>query len=199
MKPPSRARRDSDAHSRRATGFALFHTAIGGCGLAWGGQGVVGVQLPEASDHETLARLVARCPNACEAPLAPPASCARDEIAAHLRGEPADFDRVALDMEELPPFHRRVYEAARDIPRSQTRTYGELATLLGAPGAARAVGQALGRNPFAIVVPCHRVLTADGKAGGFSAHGGIAAKFALLAIEGARLGDSPALSNFARI
>jgi methylated-DNA-[protein]-cysteine S-methyltransferase len=89
-------------------------------------------------------------------------------------------------MERVPPFHRRVYEAARTIPSGTTLSYGEIAARIGAPGSARAVGQALGRNPFAIVVPCHRVLAAGGKVGGFSANGGIATKLRLLAIEAAQ-------------
>ena len=88
----------------------------------------------------------------------------------------------------MPPFHRRVYEVARTIPPGATLSYGEIATRLGAPGSARAVGQALGRNPFAIVVPCHRVLAAGGKLGGFSANGGVTTKLRLLSIEGAQAG-----------
>jgi len=168
-----------------AHGFALFETAIGRCGIAWGERGVAGVQLPEARDLDTRARLLRRFPDAREAP--PPADVQRalDGITALLRGEATDLSGVALDMDRVPPFHRRVYEAARTIPPGATLSYGDLAARLGAPGAARAVGQALGRNPFAIVVPCHRVLAAGGKVGGFSANGGIAAKLRLLSIEGA--------------
>jgi methylated-DNA-[protein]-cysteine S-methyltransferase len=93
---------------------------------------------------------------------------------------------VALDMEGVPPFHRRVYEAARQVPPGQTLSYGEIAARAGSPGSARAVGQALGRNPFAILVPCHRVLAANGKLGGFSANGGVDTKRRMLAIEGAK-------------
>src|SRR5207245_8475160 len=100
--------------------------------------------------------------------------------------EARDLSVIVLDMERVSPFHRRVYEAARAIPAGATLSYGDVATRLGAPGAARAVGQALGRNPFAIVVPCHRVLAAGGKVGGFSANGGITAKLRLLSIEGAQ-------------
>jgi methylated-DNA-[protein]-cysteine S-methyltransferase len=96
-------------------------------------------------------------------------------------------------MDRVPPFHRRVYEVARTIPPGATLSYGDLAARLGSPGSARAVGQALGKNPFAIVVPCHRVLAAGGKLGGFSANGGIATKLRLLSIEGARSNDAPGL------
>jgi methylated-DNA-[protein]-cysteine S-methyltransferase len=164
----------------------LFDTAIGRCGIAWGGRGVVGVQLPEAREAETRARMLHRFPDAREAP--PPADVQRavDGIVALLRGERSQLDAVPLDMERVPPFHRRVYEVARTIPPGTTLTYGDIAARLGAPGSARAVGQALGRNPFAIVVPCHRVLAAGGKVGGFSADGGVTTKLRMLSIEGAQ-------------
>lgn len=173
--------------SRRATaaqGFALFDTALGRCGVVWGARGLVGVQLPEADERETRTHILRRFPDARETPAPPNAQRARDAIVALLRGDPSDFSTIALDMERAPSFHRRVYEVARAIPPGTTLSYGEIATRLGAPGAARAVGQALGRNPFAIIVPCHRVLAAGGKVGGFSAHGGVATKLRLLAIEG---------------
>jgi methylated-DNA-[protein]-cysteine S-methyltransferase len=109
---------------------------------------------------------------------------AGDAIAGFLRGEPGDLSSIPLDMDPEPPFRRRVYESARSIPRGETMSYGALATLAGAAGSARVVGQALARNPFAIVVPCHRVIAAGGNIGGFSANGGIATKLRLLAIEG---------------
>ena len=171
-------------------GFTLFDTAIGRCGVAWGRRGLVGVQLPEAREQETRARLERRFPEARES--APPAGVRRAlaDIGALLRGEKRDLSGIALEMDRLPPFHRRVYEIARGIPPGATLSYGEIAARLGAPGSARAVGQALGRNPFAIVVPCHRVLAAGGKLGGFSANGGVATKLRLLAIEGAGAGET---------
>jgi methylated-DNA-[protein]-cysteine S-methyltransferase len=170
-----------------ASGFALFDTAIGRCAIAWGDRGVAGVQLPEAGEADTRARMLHRFPAAGETP--PPAEVQRaiDRITALLRGEASDLSTVALDMDGLPEFHCRVYEAARTIPPGKTLSYGDVARRVGAPGAARAVGQALGRNPFPIVVPCHRVLAAGGKIGGFSAQGGVATKKRMLAIEGAPL------------
>jgi O-6-methylguanine DNA methyltransferase len=170
-----------------AEGFALFETAIGRCGIAWGGRGVRGVQLPEASEPETWARMRTRFPDAREA--VPPAEVQAvvDGIVALLRGEASDLSVVALDMDGVPPFHRRVYEVARTIPPGATLSYGEIAARLGESESARAVGQALGRNPFAIVVPCHRVVAAGGKMGGFSANGGVTTKLRLLAIEGAQV------------
>jgi methylated-DNA-[protein]-cysteine S-methyltransferase len=168
------------------TGFTLFDTPIGRCGIAWGERGILGVQLPEAGERETRARMRRRFPDARELPALPAVRRAIESIAGLLRGDASDLSGVALDMERVPPFHRRVYAAARKIPPGATLTYGEIAARIGAPGAARAVGQALGRNPFALLVPCHRVVAAGGKAGGFSANGGVTTKLCLLALEGAR-------------
>jgi methylated-DNA-[protein]-cysteine S-methyltransferase len=167
-----------------AYGFTLFDTAIGACGVAWSDRGLVGVQLPGASEVETRERMLQRFRAAAE--IAPPrkVQLAIDNIVALLCGEPRDLSAIELDMEDVAPFHRRVYQMARAIPPGRTLAYGDLAARLGAPGAARAVGQALGRNPFPIIVPCHRVLAASGKIGGFSAHGGTATKRRMLAIEG---------------
>lgn len=167
-------------------GFALFETAVGRCGVVWRERGIVGLLLPEGSDDETRALLRRRFPRATE--LEPPSSVKRalDDIVALLRGEPKPLDDVVLDMAGVPDFYQRVYEVARTIPPGKTLSYGDIAARLGAKGSARAVGQALGRNPFPIVVPCHRVLAANGKMGGFSAYGGTATKEKLLGIEGAR-------------
>jgi len=173
-------------------GFALFDTPIGRCGIAWAERGILGVQLPEAGERETRARLRRRFPDAREMPASPAVRRAIESIAGLLRGDASDLSGVALDMERVPPFHRRVYAAARKIPPAATLTYGELAARIGAPGAARAVGQALGRNPFALIVPCHRVVAAGGKAGGFSASGGVTTKLRLLALEGAPKSARPA-------
>jgi methylated-DNA-[protein]-cysteine S-methyltransferase len=170
-----------------AQGVTLFDTAIGRCGIAWGERGVVGVQLPETHEVATRSRLLRRFPDARESAPPPAVRRAVDAITALLRGERIDLAGVALDMDGVPEFHRRVYESARTIPPGSTRSYGEIAKALGEPGSARAVGQALGRNPFAIVVPCHRVLAASGKLGGFSAFGGAATKRRMLIIEGAIL------------
>jgi O-6-methylguanine DNA methyltransferase len=169
-----------------AQGFALFDTAIGRCGIVWGPRGVVGVHLPEGGDVEARARVADRFPQAREGSPPPAVRIAIGAIGALLRGEESDLSKVALDMDGVPPFHRRVYEAARAIAPGATLSYGEVAAIIGSPGGARAVGQALGRNPFAIVVPCHRVLAAGGKAGGFSARGGVTTKLRMLAIEGPR-------------
>ena len=176
-----------------ATHLALFDTALGPCGIAWGPAGVCGLQLPGADRARTLASLRRRHPAAREAEPTPPIAAAMAAIVALLRGEPVDLSDVTLDMGGVPEFHQRVYTLARSIPPGRTLSYGELAQRLGEPHAARAVGQALGANPFAIIVPCHRVLAAHGAAGGFSAPGGVATKRRLLEIERARIGAQPGL------
>ncbi len=176
-----------------AHAYALFDTAIGRCGIAWGARGVIGVQLPEKSEAATRARLLRHCPAAEESVLPPKhTEHAIADIAALMRGEKKSLRAIALDMSGLAPFHARVYETTRAIPPGQTRTYGEIARAVGQPDGARAVGQALGRNPFAIIVPCHRVVGANDKLVGFSANGGIATKLKMLEIEGWRA-DEPSL------
>ncbi len=166
--------------------YALFDTLIGRCGIAWGPEGICLLQLPEEGEAATRARVLERVPGACEA--APPAYVqdALGAIGRLLGGASVDLAQLPLDMSGVPPFHRLVYAEARRIPPGQKLTYGELAQRVGSPGSARAVGQALGRNPFAIVVPCHRVFAAGGKLGGFSASGGTATKLRLLALESPR-------------
>ena len=168
--------------------YCLFNTAIGHCGVAWSQRGVTHVQLPEADRGATERRL--RNGTGATAPGKPPPGVgeAIDKIRRYLAGDTIDFAPVALDLTGVGPFRRKVYEAARRIGWGRTTTYGELAWQAGAPGAARAVGQALGRNPVPIVVPCHRVLASGGKVGGFSAFGGAATKERLLALEGVQLG-----------
>jgi methylated-DNA-[protein]-cysteine S-methyltransferase len=168
-----------------ATSFMVFDTAIGCCGLAWSEAGIAGVQLPEDSAAGTRARLGRRFPNAGEAEPTPEVQRAADAIVALLVGHATDLSFVALDMQSVPEFHRRVYEVVRTIPPGATLSYGEVAKRLGVPDAAQAVGHALGKNPFARVVPRHRVLAASGKMGGFTARGGVATKLRLLSIEGA--------------
>jgi O-6-methylguanine DNA methyltransferase len=167
-----------------AISFAVFDTGIGCCAIAWSTRGVLGVQLPEADEPKTRCRVLQRFLGARESTASREIAWTRDALAGCLCGAPSDLSSIPLDMERLPPFHRRVYEAARAIPWGTTATYGALARIVGAAGAARAVGQALARNPYALIVPCHRVVAAGGKTGGFSAHGGAAMKLRLLAIEG---------------
>lgn len=167
------------------SGYTLFDTAIGRCGIAWNRHGVSLVQLPEESDVRTRARLERNSGGAPEA--APPPDIARAiaGMTSLVAGKPIDLTGIPIDLSNVPSFHRRVYDITRAIPPGRTRTYGEIAIELGDLSASRAVGQALGRNPVPLIVPCHRVLAAAGKSGGFSANGGVALKRELLAIEGA--------------
>jgi methylated-DNA-[protein]-cysteine S-methyltransferase len=166
--------------------YTLFDTALGRCGLAWGPRGIAAVELPGRDDASLRRRIRRALPGARQA--VPPHAIqeAIDAIVALLAGEPDHaLDAVALDMDEVPEFNRRVYDAARRIPAGSTLSYGAVAERIGEPGSAQAVGQALGSNPFPVIVPCHRVLAADGSLRGFSAPGGIETKRRMLAIEGA--------------
>jgi methylated-DNA-[protein]-cysteine S-methyltransferase len=167
--------------------FALFETAIGLCGLAWTEHGVCRVQLPEQNAEATRARLRRRLRDVRETVPTDVVQRTIDDIAALLAGRACDLSRVPIDLHGVPAFHQRVYAATRRIRPGGTASYGDIAIQLGEPGAARAVGQALGRNPVPLIVPCHRVLAAGGKFGGFSGFGGVATKMRLLAIEGAIL------------
>jgi methylated-DNA-[protein]-cysteine S-methyltransferase len=167
---------------------ALFDTPIGRCGIAWAGDTIEGVQLPEPSDAATRRRLHDRFDDDTGDAVdgTPPAAIhdAIERMVASLRGEADDLVDVPLDLDALPPFRRKVFEVVRTIPAGETLSYGDVALAVGSPGAARAVGQALGRNPFPIVIPCHRVLAAGGRIGGFTAQGGVSVKEKMLAAEG---------------
>lgn len=177
-----------------ASGYALFSTAIGHCGMAWQGALLVGVQLPEdAGEAQTRARMQRRFPQLAECAMPPQVAAWAARVAALLQGARDDLCDVPLALDTVPSFNARVYALARRIPPGKTTTYGEMAAQLGEPGAARAVGQALGHNPFAPVVPCHRILAANGRTGGFSAGGGAATKMRMLDIEGAFAHETLAL------
>lgn len=168
--------------------FALFGTAIGAVGIAWNPRGLIGVQLPHANEARTRTRMRQRFPDAQEMPPPPEVQAAIDGIAALLRGEPRDLTDIVIDDAKTPEFNAKVYAITRKIPPGKTLTYGEIATQLGDKLLARDVGQALGQNPCPIVMPCHRVLAANAKPGGFSAVGGVVTKLKLLSIEGAQPG-----------
>ncbi|MEA2784656.1 MAG: methylated-DNA-[protein]-cysteine S-methyltransferase [Candidatus Eremiobacteraeota bacterium] len=175
-----------------ARGFALFPTPIGACGIAWSERGIAGAQLPESDERGTRNRMQRRFPNSAEASPPEIVTVAIDRITALLNGEHDDLASIVLDISGVPEFNQRVYEAARRIPPGTIVTYGDVAKRVGEPGAAQAVGQALGRNPFAPIVPCHRIVSAAGKMHGFSAGGGTATKLRMLTIEGWR-SDEPTL------
>jgi len=166
--------------------LAIFEAAIGTCAIVWSAAGIVGVQLPETTEIATRARLQRRFPDADETVPPPFVQRAIEAIVALLRGEARELRDVPLDLEGVPEFNKRVYDIARTIPPGRTMTYGEIAKALGDRLLARAVGQALGHNPVPLIVPCHRVVAASGKSGGFSAGGGVVTKLRLLTIEGAQ-------------
>jgi methylated-DNA-[protein]-cysteine S-methyltransferase len=170
----------------------LFDTAIGPCGVAWSARGLTALALPERDAAATEKRLIAKSKSRGKA--APPSAVAQAiaQIQKYCAGERIDFAAVPLDLSAIDPFRRKLYEAMRGLRFGETTTYGELAKQTGGIDweATRDVGIAMGRNPLPIVVPCHRVLAAGGKLGGFSAYGGTATKEKLLALEGVRLTPS---------
>jgi methylated-DNA-[protein]-cysteine S-methyltransferase len=173
--------------------FAIFDTAIGRCGIVWGPRGINGVQLPMGSEEKTRTRIRQSRGDIPEAAPTAEVQAAIDGIVELLAGKPNDLLEIALDLDGVPEFNRGVYDIARRIPPGQTLTYGDIAKRLGGVELSRDVGQALGHNPCPIVVPCHRVLAAGGKPGGFSANGGVVTKLKMLAIEGAVVNHTPSL------
>jgi len=173
--------------------FTLFETAIGTCAIAWGPRGINAVQLPMGGAAKTRIRMQQRYAGIAEAE--PPADVRSviGRIKALLAGEPDDLADIDLDLDDVSAFQRGVYDIARRIPPGSTLTYGDIAKQLGGVELSREVGQALGRNPCPIVVPCHRVLAAGNKPGGFSANGGVDTKLKMLAIEGAPVNYTPSL------
>jgi methylated-DNA-[protein]-cysteine S-methyltransferase len=185
---------DLDAGGSAEQGWTVFDTAIGCCGIAWGPQGITGVQLPEPSDAELRSRLADAHPDAAAADPPAPVRQAIERIRLVLDGSSHDdLADLELDLSGLSDFLRRAYAVARTIRPGQTLTYGQVAARIGSPGLARAVGRAMGANPFPIIVPCHRVLGADGTIGGFSAPGGAVTKRRMLLAEGVPEHDGPAL------
>jgi methylated-DNA-[protein]-cysteine S-methyltransferase len=170
----------------------LFDCAIGLCGVAWNARGLVGVQLPEKDRATTERRLAAKSHSAAGEPPAWVAALIAD-IQKYCAGGKIDFSHVAVDLGGMDDFSRRIYTALRGVGFGSTVTYGDLAKELGLEGweGARDIGAAMGHNRVPIVIPCHRVLAAGNKPGGFSAYGGATTKQKLLALEGVSL-DKPA-------
>jgi methylated-DNA-[protein]-cysteine S-methyltransferase len=173
--------------------FAIFDTAIGPCGIVWGERGISGVQLPMSNEEKTRKRILQRNGDIPEAEPTAEVGRAIQAIKELLTGKPNDLSGVVLDLDGVPEFDRGVYDIARTIPPGKTMTYGDIAKKLGGVELSRDVGQALGHNPCPIVVPCHRVLAAGNKPGGFSANGGVVTKLKMLQIEGAVVNHTPSL------
>ncbi|MET3614662.1 methylated-DNA-[protein]-cysteine S-methyltransferase [Rhizobium aquaticum] len=173
--------------------YMLFETALGVCGIAWSEAGLLRVQLPDRDAAATAARLAKAARRAGGAVPAFATETA-ERLSDYAAGEAVDFSDIILDFDGVAAFEATVYHALRRVGRGETVTYGELAMLAGSPGAAQAVGTAMARNPWPVVVPCHRVLAAGNKPGGFSAPGGLVTKAKLLAMEGVHLdGGEPML------
>ena len=166
--------------------YAIFDTGIGRCGIAWSEAGIVSVQLPETREIETRRRLYRLYPEAREQRPPVMVEIAIEGICTQLRGGTADLSHVPLDMTGIRPFDARVYDLTRTIPRGETLTYGEVAARLKASGAAHSVAQAIAKNPYMLIVPCHRVLEAGNYADRLSPYGGVISKRRLLALEGAQ-------------
>ncbi|WP_182915342.1 methylated-DNA--[protein]-cysteine S-methyltransferase [Rhodopseudomonas palustris] len=173
--------------------YTIFDTLMGRCGIAWSDGGVLAVQLAESREIDTRRRLLRQCPDARESRPSVEIAAALGGIAATLRGAPHDFSDVQLDLGDLPAFDCRVYEAIRSIPRGQTATHADLAKQAGSSGALDAVDHAVRRNPFALIVPCHRALPVAGDTRGICANGGVITRRRLLAMEGALAAGGPSL------
>lgn len=169
--------------------FSLFPTSIGDCGIAWRGELVIATQLPEKSSAAAAARLAKRA-GASKGDPPPVIQQVIDSITALLEGERTDLSDINCDFSRIETFEEKVYIATRAITTGETLTYGAIALQLGDKHFAQNVGRALGRNPFPIIVPCHRVIGANDKLVGFSAHGGVETKRRMLAIEGALKGET---------
>jgi methylated-DNA-[protein]-cysteine S-methyltransferase len=169
--------------------YHLFDTRLGVCGIAWSDDGVTRFQLP-ASEHEATRRLARGA-----APSAPPPDSAETvaQSCRYFAGEQQNFSAVPLDLAGVDAFRRQIYQVLRTVGWGETLTYGELAAKIGAEGGAQAVGQAMGKNPIPLIIPCHRVLAAGGRIGGFSAPGGADTKERMLALEGVFINNQPRL------
>lgn len=177
--------------------YRLLETPIGIVGIAWTETGLARLQLPERDAAATERRLLRHNPGATAGKPRSEVSSAVAALEHYLAGEATDFASIVLDLDSVGEFHRDIYSAARTIGWGKITTYGALARMVGSPDAARAVGQAMGRNPVPIIIPCHRVLAAGNGVGGFSAFGGANSKRRLLALEGVQIGDdTPLLPGF---
>lgn len=175
------------------SGFMLFDTAIGACGIAWCAAGIIGTSLPEGDAANLRARFQRRFAGIAEQPAPPDVTAAANRMAGLLAGGRDTLADIPLVLDAVPAFNRQVYALARAIAPGETTSYGALARALGDVAQARAVGVALGQNPFPVIVPCHRILAANGAPGGFSADGGVETKLRMLTAERARTSDLPLL------
>ncbi len=165
--------------------FCLFDTEFGVAAIAWTTNGICGHQLPEIDARATEAKLKNTFPTAVKTEPPQEILMLTKRICKHLQGNVQDFSNVRLDLSGVPPFHAKIYQSLQKIPLGKTVSYNDLAVICGSPGAARAVGQAMAKNPISLIVPCHRVVSASGTLGGFTAYGGLETKRQLLHNENA--------------
>ena len=180
-----------DTTSSITAGHAVLETVIGFMGIAWSEKGLIRLCLPERS-HEAVERRLLRHGGVSASTAQPPWVVELiAAIKAYAAGEDVDFSGVPVDLDGVDDFRLAIYDAARKLSFGETTTYGELAKTAGHAGLARETGAALGANPVPLVIPCHRILAAGGKIGGFSAPGGSNTKEKMLAMEGVRVGPPP--------
>ena len=177
-------------------GHAVFETPLGWIGIGWSARGITHLQLPERDLDRTTSRLLARGASAATGTPPPAILEAIDAIRRYAAGEPVDFSGFPVDLSGVDEFRRAIYGQARELAYGETTTYGGLADAAGHPGLARETGAAMGSNPLPRIVPCHRVLAAGGKMGGFSAPGGVFTKRRLLDMERAKPPSPPGQSAF---
>jgi methylated-DNA-[protein]-cysteine S-methyltransferase len=171
--------------------YFIFETTNGFCGIAWNDAGITRFQLPAKSAEVAERIMLRRTPGAKAGVPTPMVNEAVAAVKRYFEGNETDFSQLELDLDGQDEFFKRVYAAARRVKWGHTTTYGTLARELGGgPETAREVGQAMARNPIPLIIPCHRVLAAGGKIGGFSAPGGAAAKIRMLGLEGVEFGSS---------
>lgn len=173
--------------------YSIFDTALGRCGIAWGPAGIVGVQLASSREIETRAQLLRRFPDARESKSPAEIEAAIEAIATLLRGQASDLPDVTLDMIGVSPFNRRVFALLRTVPRGDTITFAEISAKLGVSGATYSVSHAIARNPFPVLVPCHRAVATRGDTAGAPSFGGNITRYRLLSLEGALAGRGPSL------
>jgi methylated-DNA-[protein]-cysteine S-methyltransferase len=172
--------------------YLIFETAGGFCGIAWNDVGITRFQLPARSAEATERHLLRKLQGAEPGMPTPQVLEVVAAAKRYFDGEEVDFSDVRLDLDGQDGFFKQIYDVAREVGWGHTTTYGTLAKELGVgPEAARDVGQAMANNPVPLIIPCHRVLAAGGKVGGFSAPGGSVAKMRMLELEGVHVGPPP--------
>jgi methylated-DNA-[protein]-cysteine S-methyltransferase len=189
---------ERSAMDRAAQQYRVFETAMGFCGIAWNAAAITCFRLPTVSAEAAERLILRRIPDTRPGEPYPQVQEAIALARRYFDGEGVEFSRYEIDLGEQETFFRDVYALVRDIPWGETTTYGAVAKALGAgPEAARDVGQAMAQNPVPLIIPCHRVLAAGGKIGGFSAPGGSATKARMLELEGVHLQPpAPAQQSF---